>query len=245
MTSGKDSLSFGQYLQALRLEKKISLERVSEETRIGLGILQLIEKEDHEKLPAEVFVKGFLRAYARTIDADGGEAVRRYESRLEVVHKLESSKTESGALAARWWWNLVLVVVLFLALIFASLFGLAYIKEYSAGQGLLEKQPIGERIPVTTSQSSEDSAAEKESENPYADKYVLRIDAQEDTWMKIIIDNENSREYKLEPGDHLVLEASSHFNLLIGNAAGVKIKLNDKAVTVLGKSGEIVNLNLP
>ena len=102
MTSGKDSLSFGQYLQARRLEKKISLERVSEETRIGLGILQLIEKEDHEKLPAEVFVKGFLRAYARAIDADGAEAVRRYESRLEVVRKLEGSKIESGALAARW-----------------------------------------------------------------------------------------------------------------------------------------------
>ena len=58
MPSVKDSLSFGQYLQALRLDKKISLKKVSAETRIGLSMLKLIEKEHHDKLPDEVFVKG-------------------------------------------------------------------------------------------------------------------------------------------------------------------------------------------
>ncbi len=48
MPSAKDSLSFGQYLQAVRLDKKISLEKISSETRIALSTLQLIEKEDHD-----------------------------------------------------------------------------------------------------------------------------------------------------------------------------------------------------
>ena len=94
MKPDKESLSFGHYLQAIRLEKKISLEKVSEETRIGLDILKLIDKEDHDNLPAEVFVKGFLRAYARAIGADGEEAVWRYELRLNVVHKLDGSETD-------------------------------------------------------------------------------------------------------------------------------------------------------
>ena len=67
MKYDEDSLAFGRYLQTIRLEKKISLEKVSEETRIGLGNLMLIEQEDYEHLPAEVFVKGFLRAYAAAI----------------------------------------------------------------------------------------------------------------------------------------------------------------------------------
>ena len=54
------SLSFGHYLQSIRLEKGISLDEVSKETRIRLENLLLIEKEDHENLPAQTFVKGFL-----------------------------------------------------------------------------------------------------------------------------------------------------------------------------------------
>ena len=73
MESEKEPLSFGRYLQAIRLEKKISLEQVSAQTRIGVGNLLLIEQEDHERLPAKVYVKGFLRSYAAAIGADGDE----------------------------------------------------------------------------------------------------------------------------------------------------------------------------
>ena len=92
MKNNEESLSFGRYLQSIRLEKKISLEEVAAQTRIGLGNLMLVEREDHEQLPAEVFVKGFLRSYAAAIGADGDEAVRRYESRLNVVQKIAESE---------------------------------------------------------------------------------------------------------------------------------------------------------
>lgn len=245
MTSVKDSLSFGQYLQTLRLEKKISLEKVSEETRIGLGMLKLIEKEEHDKLPAEVFVKGFLRAYARAIGADGGEAVRRYETRLSVVNTLSGSPTESGPSNSSWWWKLILVVVLYLGLILLIVYGIAFIEAYSSRQTALETQAIGERSPVINAQSAQKLEAGADSEDSDSDKYLLRITAREETWMKIIADNGESSEYQLSSGDQLELEASSNFNLLIGNAAGVKITLNDKEIPVLGKNGEIINLNLP
>ncbi|MEJ2727944.1 MAG: helix-turn-helix transcriptional regulator, partial [Deltaproteobacteria bacterium] len=70
MKTEKESFSFGRYLQAIRLKKKISLEKISEETRIAINNLRLIEKEALEGLPDEVFVKGFLRSYARAIGAD-------------------------------------------------------------------------------------------------------------------------------------------------------------------------------
>ena len=76
-TNNKQYLSFGRYLKRIRLEKRIQLEEVSQETRIGIDNLLLIENQDHGRLPDEVFVKGFLRAYAQVIDADGDEAVKR------------------------------------------------------------------------------------------------------------------------------------------------------------------------
>ena len=63
--------------------------------------------------------------------------------------------------------------------------------------------------------------------------------------MKIIVDNESSQKYDLKAGEDLKLEANSNFSLLIGNAGGVKITLNDKPIAVSGKSGEVVNLDLP
>ena len=111
MESDKESLSFGRYLQAIRLEKKISLEQVSEQTRIGLGNLLLIEEENHEQLPAQVYVKGFLRSYAKAIGADGDEVIRRYDSCLEVVQKISDSESASKGIGRGIWWKLLISLV--------------------------------------------------------------------------------------------------------------------------------------
>ena len=117
MESDKEPLSFGRYLQAIRLEKKISLEQVSQQTRIGLGNLLLIEQEDHEGLPVEVYVKGFLRSYAKAVGADGDEVIRRYESRLDVVQKISGSEFSSKKIAPGTWWKLLVLLVLLFCII--------------------------------------------------------------------------------------------------------------------------------
>ena len=106
MGTNQDSLSFGRYLQVIRLENNISLENISTQTRIGLANLMMIEQEDMEGLPAEVFVKGFLRSFAKAIGADGNEAVRRYELRLNAVQKIAGFEDVVGKSAPRMWWKL-------------------------------------------------------------------------------------------------------------------------------------------
>jgi cytoskeletal protein RodZ len=229
----------------MRLDKKVSLEQISNETRIGLSMLQLIEKEDHDNLPDEVFVKGFLRAYAKAIGADGNEAVRRYESRLKVVQKLDSTQLVSAAGLAGSGWKLILVTLLYLVLVIATVFGHGYLEHYLSGRVSDEKKSSAEIIPVTTTPTSPESADHSDSKEPASEEYLLTIAAHEDTWMKIIIDNGSSKSYELKSGEHLELKAASHFSLLIGNAAGMKITLNGEAITIPGKSGEVVNLDLP
>ncbi|UCG07301.1 MAG: DUF4115 domain-containing protein [Desulfobacterales bacterium] len=245
MASVKESLSFGQYLQAIRLEKKISLAKVSEETRIGLQTLKLIEKEEHASLPAEVFVKGFLRAYARAIGADGEEAVRRYESRLSVAQKLSGTEKDSGKSTFRFWWKLLFVLVIYITLIAASIMGVSYFERHSAGSKQLEQQTALQRPPLPSAPTQQDIESDRGSVKAVGEKFVLHITAKENTWMKVIVDNRDPKEYNLAPGDDLQLEASSNFNLLIGNAGGVRLRLNDQEIQIAGKSGEMVNLNLP
>ena len=122
MESKQQLLSFGQYLQAKRFEKKMSLEQVAEQTRIGVGTLLLIEQEDHGRLPSAVFVKGFLRAYAQAVGADGDEAVRSYESRLDVVQKIAEAEALAKRQTDRYWLKLIIAVAVFCCVIILSLY---------------------------------------------------------------------------------------------------------------------------
>ncbi len=56
--------------------------------------LNYIENEELYNLPEEVFVKGFLRAYAKVVGADGDEAVKLYLSSLYSEIRKEKSEIE-------------------------------------------------------------------------------------------------------------------------------------------------------
>ena len=76
-------------------------------------------------------------------------------------------------------------------------------------------------------------------------KLVLQLSAVERTWMKITSDDGIPREYTLSPDEQLTLEAQSRFDLLIGNAGGIRLKLNEGPARIAGPSGKVVRLRLP
>lgn len=70
--------SIGRYLKRERELRQISLEEISQTTRIPLKMLRNIETDRFERLPGEVFAKGFLRSYARALGMDSDEVLARY-----------------------------------------------------------------------------------------------------------------------------------------------------------------------
>jgi cytoskeletal protein RodZ len=245
MTTEKESFSFGYYLQSIRLEKNIALETVAEETRIAKRNLTSIEKEDVESLPDPVFVKGFLRSYAQAIGADGDEAVRLYEARLNMKSRLEDAQSYPPRSTVAPWANLILSIFAVAVLIVLSLYGVSYFQHHQ----LLDETAAPSRAVETPAEMNSDDGAPSDTktksppETP--SKLVLQISALEDTWMKIIVDNQDPKEYNLRSGDQLEEEATNGYNLLIGNAVGLALKLNGKPIKISGKEGEIVNLQIP
>jgi len=245
MNTEKESFAFGSYLQSIRLEKKISLEKISEETRIGMSNLQHIEKEDLEALPAEVFVRGFLRSFARAVGADEDEAVRLYQARLNMEHTLADAGSFSGRSSIKFWRYLVLSVAALLSVMALSIYGVSYFQSQDHMPETAAKQEVSEKPKVTMPQDQKISNFRKGSSTESSKKLVLQITAIEDTWIKVIIDNKNPKEYNLSAGEQVEIEASAGYNLLIGNAAGLVLKLNKKPIPISGKTGEIVSIQLP
>jgi cytoskeletal protein RodZ len=73
--------SLGSYLKKERELKQVSVAEMAQTTRIPVRILHQIENDEHASLPADVFVRGFLRAYARALDIDEEHVLGRFGGR--------------------------------------------------------------------------------------------------------------------------------------------------------------------
>ena len=69
---------FGEKFRKAREKKDLSLDDVSNVTKISTRNLQAIEEEKFDQLPGGVFNKGFIRAYAKHVGLDGDQAVNEY-----------------------------------------------------------------------------------------------------------------------------------------------------------------------
>lgn len=73
---------FGDKFRKAREKKELSLDDVSNVTKISSRMLQAIEQEHFDQLPGGVFNKGFIRAYAKHLGLDPEDAVTDYLATL-------------------------------------------------------------------------------------------------------------------------------------------------------------------
>ena len=71
----------GKRIKMIRETKEISIEEIFKETNIPKKTLDDIEEERFEKLPAIVYLKGFLKAYAKILHVNPIEMVDGYVKR--------------------------------------------------------------------------------------------------------------------------------------------------------------------
>ena len=74
--------SLGSYLREEREQRQMSAAELARTTRIPVRILLQLEGDDYDNLPADVFVRGFLRAYAKALGLDEGHVLARYGGRV-------------------------------------------------------------------------------------------------------------------------------------------------------------------
>lgn len=253
--------SFGHYLQMARIEQRIRLEDIARRTCIGMDVLRAIESEDLDRLPAEVFVKGFLRSYAREVGADGALAVQRYVASVHAVEERSRFNRRLLVTGGRFWGKLAAALFLFAILATVSVMvvsgGFSFLKRHSdpaPGKAVEPQKKTdapanalpGNNVATQGSETPLSPSTSDSVETPLPQgTYLLKVLAVEDTWMKVIADDNEPKRYRLHPGDRLELRALSGFNLLVGNAAGVQLSFNGKPVNLYGKSGQAVNLQLP
>jgi cytoskeletal protein RodZ len=78
--------TLGTQLRQRRVQRGTSIAELSRVTRIPTASLEAIEADRFDELPGEVFVRGFLRAYAQAVGMLPAEVLARYTSSRRVAH---------------------------------------------------------------------------------------------------------------------------------------------------------------
>ncbi|MFZ1866772.1 MAG: helix-turn-helix domain-containing protein [Polyangiales bacterium] len=77
----------GALLRAVRESQGTSLDQISERTKVGTSYLRSIEEDEFDRLPAAVYVRGFVTEFAKCLKLDPEQVsqsyLRRYKATME------------------------------------------------------------------------------------------------------------------------------------------------------------------
>ena len=76
-------------LSTIRLNRGISLEQIAESTKIGVRLLEAIERGEFRKLPGGIYSTSYIRQYARAIEYD--------ETAILEFYRVEMARTDPTA----------------------------------------------------------------------------------------------------------------------------------------------------
>ena len=94
--------SLGARLRYERERRQISLPSIAERTKISVGLLQALERDDVSRWPGGIFRKSFIRSYAEAIGLNADEIVREFTERypdpaeIATMETIPSSRVKSS-----------------------------------------------------------------------------------------------------------------------------------------------------
>jgi cytoskeleton protein RodZ len=293
MTTVEKSTGFGSYLRNQRRAMGISIETVSQKTKIRVELLRHLENEDLGRLPSSAFLKGFVRAYAEAVGADSQEALRLFAASCtaHVACDMAAAPTKDRT---PFWRGFLLACMVLILLIVITLSIARRMEKTPEAASAPEKERVVTATPALPAETtaptpaatdptpgaqaehyptplpavieqpleaapspdtgapvSADAEANATSAEPQATlqaqpaKLVLQIAAIELTWLRVTSDGKTSKEITLKPDERMTFEAEQRFDLVIGNAGGVQLTLNDQALGFPGKRGRVISMRLP
>jgi len=84
--------SIGEFFKQVRETKGLTLDDVALKTRIHPDFLIALEEGNFTKLPDQVFAKGFVRSYARSLGLDEEDAMRRFEGSAGAFYEKQAER---------------------------------------------------------------------------------------------------------------------------------------------------------
>jgi cytoskeletal protein RodZ len=122
--------NFGERLKRERELREVTLEEITQATRIGPRFLEALENEEWDKLPGGVFNRGFVRSIAHYLGLGEEAFLAEYDlahgAHAEQQAQKHNQKIEERIPQTPWWVPVAVVggiLILAAAIIFGGIYG--------------------------------------------------------------------------------------------------------------------------
>jgi cytoskeleton protein RodZ len=254
--------AFGERLRREREMRGITLDEISESTKISRRHLESLEKEDFEALPGGIFNKGFVRAYARFLGLDEDQAVADYSAvsgepaappdqfPLDVHNKPDPKMNPRRSTLP-----LVLAVVALLAVL-AVLWARNRARRAEGPANAAPPAAVASSSSLPTSSLPLDPPATPSTPSPAPvaatrtpvvsptaeHMFTVVVKAKEDAWVRLTADGKETWAGMMKADTQRLVRAAKRIVLYTGNAGGIEVRHNGRPLGPLGSESEIRTL---
>jgi len=242
--------ALGEEFRSAREARGLTLSDVAEQIHIRSVYLNAIENEDWSSIGAPVYVRGFIRTYARFLGLDAEAAVARFNQTVPAERpsaSIGSSPLEENDAPGPSLWAIVGIV---LAVALVGFVGWEY-WQYTHGGGA----PVALATPAPEPSASERGAqaavpGASGSPGPAGSSpapsrpHQLEIRLSQRSWLRVAIDGTTQLE-GLFPAGTTRTFTGKVAEVRAGNAGGVSVGLNGRPPAPMGKDGDVVEQRYP
>lgn len=237
--------SLGAELRKQREIREVTLKEIADATKISKRYLEALEQDDFVSLPAPVFTRGFVREYARYIGLNSEEMASRYSQLIGAPPETSatpvtpaSAKKPEGLPFIRIDRNFTVFAVLLV--VFSAVMwwlGTRQGESHQAPPPAPTATVAPSVAPIVPTEPVVSSTAPALS----PDKLELDLKVLADTWVILQVDGQPALNQVLRSGETRKLEAENEIRFeVVGNAGGLELTLNGRAVPAIGPSGKVV-----
>lgn len=238
------------YLKRIRETKHVSLEKMARDTRLNLNYLYALEEGNFHLLPAEAYVRIYIRSVAKYLQMDPTDATRRYDEETagpDVGEKKGRATKSLNTLSTKTRVRPVAITVAILILIAVFSFFRTGTRKSPAplstpqesDSPLEPKDPTLPAAGVEPSEPPTQDGLEKGSPPPDTSGKMLVLQVQcvrDSSWAMVYRDGENPWRQLLTAGQRKRFKARRNFHVALGRGQAVNILFN-------GKKANLPNLN--
>jgi hypothetical protein len=254
----------GDTLRRAREAQGLSLDDLSRLTKISVSKLTALEHNDLDLLPGEVYVRGFLRAYAREVELDPEETVQRYFEHIHAEQEMVAvTVPHAGALAShrgpvamhavahdeghpasdlnpksatgQWVAGAVAVIGLIAYLTFTQ-------THAPSNDAVQAAAPAGDAAHASGSGTPDQAATAANTAVPNVLQFELQ--PQGPCWISANVDGEPVLSKLLQAGDHHTFQVHDELVIRVGDPGAVTYSINGQPGRPLGRAGEPINVRI-
>lgn len=252
--------SIGTELRQARERAHLSIQDLSARTKIRASLLDAMEREAFDQLPAGLLTRGFLRAYAREVGLEPESIVRQYISEFDPDRSARRTRLgpETEPEPEQWdpppsnhakWAFVIPAIPLALAAVF-----------FIRVQGPTTVAPPDTPAPVaTTGQQinldlvnvAQDitppptvAAVEVAPRHQTGGRFTIEIHPAADVWVEAVADGNRVMYELLRAGERRALDVATELTMRIGDAAAFSYSINGLPGRALGAPAQVRDVHI-